>query len=199
MAKKPRQRTALVQLKIRMREPLRARLEAEASSRGVSINAEVVDRLEYLFDRSDLLGEALSLAFGQRLAGVLLILGFAMADQGRRITNGKGDWTSDSMAYDAAMFAAMWVLDRFRPDGTRASASDRDVAAQWVEELIQAINDGGAKAYDVLGHDPRGDAIFRLTRPIAKRMGEALPRMREQLTHHDSHGRSSSRKAREAS
>jgi hypothetical protein len=92
----------------------------------------------------------------------------------------------------------MWVLDCGRPDGSRASALDRDVAVQWVEELIQAINDGGAKANDVLGHDPRGDAILRLTGPIAKRMSEALPRMRGQLKRHDSHGRSSSRKIREA-
>jgi hypothetical protein len=173
-------------------------LEHAASVRGESINAEVIDRVEYTFDRSDLLVEVLSLAFGShRLAGLLIMLGFAMHDQGRRIT-GKSDWTSDSVAYDAAVLAAMRLLDLGRPDGSRASASDRDVAAQWVEELIQAINDGGAKAKEVLGDDPRGDAILRLTGPIAARMSEALPRMRGQFTRHDSHSRSS-RKTREAS
>jgi hypothetical protein len=200
MAKKqPRQRTALVQLKIRMREPLRTRLEHAASVRGESINAEVIGRVEYTFDRSDLLVEVLSLAFGsQRLAGLLIMLGFAMHDQGRRIS-GKSDWTSDSVAYDAAVLAAMRLLDFGRPDGSRASALDRNVAAQGVDDLIQVINDGGTKAKEVLGDDPRGDAILRLTGPIAKRMSEALARMRGQFTRQVAHSRSSSRKAREAS
>jgi hypothetical protein len=196
MAKKPRERTALVQLKIRMREPLRARLEEAALKRGVSINAEVVHRVEYTFQRGDLLGEVLSLAFGERPAGLLIMLGIAMIDQGRRITDERGDWTSNSVAYDAAVFAAMRLLDYGRPDGSRASVSDHDVAAQWVEELIEALTDG--RADEVLGRDPRADAMLRLVGPIATRMKEALPRMRGQPKHHDSHSRSSSRKMREA-
>src|SRR5215470_2389190 len=164
MAKKPRQRTALVQLKIRMREPLRARLEHEASIRGDSINAEVVDRVEHTFQRQDLLGETLSLAFGERLAGLLIMLGIAMIDQGRRITERRGDWTSNSVAYDAAAFAAMRLLDYGRPTGSRASVSDHEVAVQWVEELIEAVTEG--RADEVLGHDPRADAMLRLAGPI---------------------------------
>lgn len=44
-----RQKTATVQLKVRMKEPLRAQLEKAAKARGVSINADVVDRLENSF------------------------------------------------------------------------------------------------------------------------------------------------------
>jgi hypothetical protein len=44
MAKRPD--TATAQLKVRLREPLRARLEAEADRNGYSLNTEIVRRLE---------------------------------------------------------------------------------------------------------------------------------------------------------
>ena len=40
-----RDRTATVDLKMRMKEPLRARLESAARDRGISMNAEAVGRL----------------------------------------------------------------------------------------------------------------------------------------------------------
>ena len=39
-----RSRDAVIQLKARMHEPLRARLEKLAKQRGVSLNTELVDR-----------------------------------------------------------------------------------------------------------------------------------------------------------
>jgi hypothetical protein len=140
----------------------------------------------------------LALAFGERLAGLLIMLGIVMADQGRRITDRKGDWTSESVAYDAAAFAATRLLDCGRPDGSRASVSDYDIAAQWVEELIQALALHDGRPSDdvnaVVGYGPRADAIIRLSGPIATRMSEALTRMRGQAKRSDSHGRTSSRK-----
>ena len=44
---------AVAQLKARLREPLRARLEASAKVRGVSLNTELVDRLEQSFAREE--------------------------------------------------------------------------------------------------------------------------------------------------
>ena len=63
-----RKQTAVVQLKVRMREPLRAKLESAAAKKGTSINSEVVDRLERSFERQDLLAEFLTLmtALGRR-------------------------------------------------------------------------------------------------------------------------------------
>ena len=46
----PRKPSATVQLKARMKEPLRARLEEDAKSRGISLNAALVDRLELLHE-----------------------------------------------------------------------------------------------------------------------------------------------------
>ena len=65
-----RDRTAIVQLKVRMREPLRAHLEKAAAARGISLNSEIVDRLERSADRLGLLEEILVLAYGA--AGTLM-------------------------------------------------------------------------------------------------------------------------------
>jgi hypothetical protein len=44
-----RKQTAIVGLKVRLREPLRKKLEMAAKKRGVSLNAELVARLEESF------------------------------------------------------------------------------------------------------------------------------------------------------
>jgi ABC-type lipopolysaccharide export system ATPase subunit len=44
-----RKQSALVGLRVRFREPLRKKLEVAAKKRGVSLNAELVDRLERSF------------------------------------------------------------------------------------------------------------------------------------------------------
>lgn len=186
-----------VSLGLRVTPEMKKKLDAAAEANGRSQSQEAELRLARSFDRVDLLGEVLALAFGERLAGLLIMLGIVMADQGRRITDRKRDWTSDSVAYDAAVFAAMRLLDCGRPDGSKASVSDYDIAGQEVEELIQklALHDGRASddVNDVVGYGPRADAIIRLSGPIATRMSEALSRMRGQPKHHDSHGRSASR------
>ena len=55
----PRKRSATVDLKVRMKEPLRARLEKAAKENGVSMNVEAVGRLEQSFQRTDVALEAL--------------------------------------------------------------------------------------------------------------------------------------------
>src|SRR5262245_9631690 len=116
--------TALAQLKVRMREPLRARLEQDAKRRGVSINAEIVDRLERAADHQGLLSEALSLTDGKEFAGLLLFLGAAMtfaefsyALNNRPATGRRRMWTSDPDAYEQCVQAAATVLEAMRPDG----------------------------------------------------------------------------------
>jgi hypothetical protein len=70
-----RDRTATVDLKVRMKEPLRARLEVAARDRGISMNAEAVGRLEQSFRNEDLLPQLLDLAYGRETAGLLMLLG----------------------------------------------------------------------------------------------------------------------------
>jgi Arc-like DNA binding domain len=65
-----RAQTAIVGLKVRLREPLRKKLEVAAKKKGVSLNAELIARLEESF-----LGEGLTermdqifAAFDKRIA-----------------------------------------------------------------------------------------------------------------------------------
>ena len=52
----PRAKSATVDLKVRMKEPLRAKIEVAAKERGVSLNAETVARLEQTFQEEEALG-----------------------------------------------------------------------------------------------------------------------------------------------
>jgi hypothetical protein len=52
-----RKQSATVDLKVRMKEPLRAALEAEARKKGHSLNAEAVHRLERSLQDQDILTE----------------------------------------------------------------------------------------------------------------------------------------------
>jgi Arc-like DNA binding domain len=49
-----RKPTAIVGLKVRLREPLRKKLEVAAKKKGVSLNAELVARLERSFEAEPL-------------------------------------------------------------------------------------------------------------------------------------------------
>lgn len=66
----PRDKKAVVQLKVRMREPLRAKLEKAATQKGVSLNSEIVERLERTCEREGLLEEVLTLTCGPEFAKV---------------------------------------------------------------------------------------------------------------------------------
>lgn len=52
MKRKP---TSIIQLKVRMTEALRARLEGEAKREGTSINGQIVERLKQSFKLDDML------------------------------------------------------------------------------------------------------------------------------------------------
>src|SRR4051794_10891857 len=73
-----REKTATVDLRVRMKEPLRAQIEEAAKERGISLNAEAVARLEQSFRDQRLMYEALALRYGNELAGLLLVAGDAM-------------------------------------------------------------------------------------------------------------------------
>jgi hypothetical protein len=68
-----RHRTDIVGLLVRMREPLRKKIEQAAKSRGVSMNSEVVARLEQSFQTEDIVAgvrEQVREEFRQLLAGL---------------------------------------------------------------------------------------------------------------------------------
>jgi hypothetical protein len=68
-----RDESTTAQLKVRMKEPLRALLEDSARERGISMNAEIVRRLERSFERRDRVINGVAL--GAELYRVLTELG----------------------------------------------------------------------------------------------------------------------------
>lgn len=169
-----RDQTALVQLKVRMREPLRARMEQDAKRRGVSINAEIVDRLERSLDRADLLPEVMSLNYGEELAGVLMFLGTVMiwADAFHRVDNSqprgpshKWMWAPDADAYDQSVRGAVAVLEAMRPDEPVIAHSN--AGEEMANTIIKAVR-GDPDGESGFAHD--APTIRALLGPIAERM-----------------------------
>jgi hypothetical protein len=189
MSRSRRERTALVQLKTRMRESLRSRLEVAAKAHGTSINAEIVDCIERTFARLDLLSDVLTLAYGRKMAGILMMLGSAMPRAGiyglwshtdpLRDNNDLNSWTDDPTAFDQAILAAVTVLDALRPTGdvlkSKSAGGDR-----VANDVIHAVRKKSAdKDHEVFSdYAWTSDTIRSLLGPsIVERIEE--PRAKE--------------------
>ena len=98
-----RSRSDTIQLKARMKEPLRAKLEAAAEARGVSLNAEMVHRLEQSFTED----------FGSE-SNRILMRALTLANKMAEITTGK-DVFSDRETAQAARTAMIAILDALLP------------------------------------------------------------------------------------
>jgi regulatory GntR family protein len=111
-----------VGITLRLREDLRRDLEESARARRVSLNQECIDRLTYVQDRKSLLAEVMRLTFGDRLAGLLLAIGFAMAGAAANSRSlfrqqSSSDWIEDPTTFNEAAHAANRVLVTARPEG----------------------------------------------------------------------------------
>jgi Arc-like DNA binding domain len=73
-----RKKTSTVQLKLRLREGLRQKLERQARTRNVSLNSEMVERLENSFQRGETDALLQLLAGSRSYAELLAILGRAL-------------------------------------------------------------------------------------------------------------------------
>jgi hypothetical protein len=105
-----RPQSATVDLKVRMKEPLRVSLETAAKARGVSMNAEAVARLERSFSEESAFG-------GPDLRDAVFSMVAAFAYNGERAAQAEGhpewtarDWLADPDCYREAMLAAMESL-----------------------------------------------------------------------------------------
>jgi hypothetical protein len=120
---------ATVQLKIRIKEPLRAAIEAYAETRGVTMNAAINDRLEQSF-REDTrsrgaerdLREVLALALGADVAAVTLAVGLAMRNvvEWFRLPP-KTNLLSNAFIFAQAVAAILTVTESVKPDGDVAA------------------------------------------------------------------------------
>lgn len=111
-----RKKTAKVQVPVRLVEALRAKLAKSAKTRDVSMNAEIVKRLERSFELEERFGgpnlENLIEAIASMMKGVGRHAGFAETAE----TQGD-DWLLRPYPFDQAIKAAVSVMEHFRPDG----------------------------------------------------------------------------------
>lgn len=84
-----RAKSATIDIKVRMKEPLRAKLEKAAKERGISLNAEAVDRLERSFQTQAVLIETLG---GKDAYSILKVLGSVAALIQTRTGKTAADW-----------------------------------------------------------------------------------------------------------
>ena len=151
---KPGEKAAIT---LRMAPDLKRRLDAAAEGNGRSQSQEAEFRLERSFDRNDLLSEALTLAYGRELAGLLLLLGAALddagevayglastgSDTGSDTADRKGRlaqelrhryWFNHPYSYDQAVEAVRVILDAARPLGASTPPPGSIAAEPWVTD-----------------------------------------------------------------
>src|SRR5436309_3384544 len=147
---------------MRLRDDTKTMLEAAAKVRSRSLSAEIEARVEQSLYSIE---QGFELAYGKRLAGLILVVARAMHDtgtsEGFRKTftlDGSVNWLREPWAYQQAMNAANTIFECFRPEGEAvpprvASDPRRDEGLEdflanpgraWAAGLIQAIAGHGA-------------------------------------------------------
>lgn len=180
-----------VHLGFRVTPELKDRVERAAQASGRSLSQESEFRLEFSFHREDLLEDALKLAYGREVTGVLMYLGYVMdlmvtwasmrraaESDGRMDWNlslyARNNWASDPFMYDMVMEAAetlIQLLRAARPEGEGRPRSDEEDAntAQALSSFMRGA------ICDPLGQDSMSDqlrSIRSFLGPIADRLQE---------------------------
>ena len=141
-----RKKTATVQLKVRMKEALRARIEKAAKAGSVSMNADIVARLERSFSTENRFG-------GPRVTALIETMGYAMmavGEAGYFEFNKLGhqrEWLDFVIPFDRAVKAAITVLEYNRPPVDRI-IPPRDIVVEGIEEAApQGLNEKIQRVY----------------------------------------------------
>ncbi len=168
----------------RLTPETKKRLDEAVALSGRSVAQEVEFRLERSFERQDLLGEALTLAYGERVAGILLAMAEVMdhagrlaayrAIQSKKFAGGPlkdiDAWFEHAFAFEQALHGAIAVLEWARPDGRRdvlgalVSGVGREIAAATLDMLA---SEASALRQPQLSYDI--DRLRSMLRPILQR------------------------------
>jgi hypothetical protein len=149
----PRSDAETVQISVRAKEPLRAALEQAAKERGVSMNAEIIDRLQRSFESERRIEDV----FGSReVYGMMRTIAAAIDATGRsagffatRTLEGAAGWIRHPWAYQQAVNAAARVFEALRPAGDPSPPD---------HELGHIGNLGRGFASGILNEIARGEA-----------------------------------------
>jgi hypothetical protein len=111
----------LAQLKLRVPEGLRKQIQDAADARGVSVNAEVIFRLQASLERDatvgGLLDDPTATALGEVVAAAMMEAGRFAGYLATNSPQGGQRWADNPYAYEQAVQAAHHVLDALRPEG----------------------------------------------------------------------------------
>ena len=102
---KPRDPSQIVALQVRIREDLRAQIEAAANVSGTSMNSEIADRLATSLREDEVLGSGPTRSLMARIAGDVSLI---------EQRTGKG-WTSDLATFEAVRLMIEATVLRHRP------------------------------------------------------------------------------------
>ena len=198
-----------VSLGLRVTPGLKDALDNSAAHSGRSQSQEAEFRLEQSFLKQQSSFEALALAYGHDLAGILQVIGDAMLSTGKmagfmmtRSLEGSENWCDDASAFAEATEAAQFVLNEFKPSGevkplTKPTPLQTigDPVPAWVSDAEQSTRLAHTVAAMILeeaatGHTratPGVDRARRLKRAVG-RLGErissfAAPEFRDAATH----------------
>ena len=153
MAKHSRSDT--IQLKVRMKEPLRAAIEASAKKRGISLNAETVRRIEASFEaerrESLIAAEATSsvyFSFGG-LDNFMVLRLLANAISTMEQTSGR-KWREDPALFAEVKKATVQILNFFKPG--------EEAPAPFISNELLAVGVVASES-DHLGHKTAAKVI----------------------------------------
>lgn len=172
---------AKASLGLKVTPHMKARIEAAAREAGRTQSQETEFRLERSFERQDLMSDALTLAYGPQLAGLLMIIGRVMhvtgshtgfmADHETALTKA---WLENPFAYSEAEKALALIINCFRPAGPVIVPGGAGALHSHLN--IQSFGPGFATGIlsAIAGHpSTESDAAFAaIVRPLLGRMAE---------------------------
>lgn len=152
-----RDKTATVDIKIRMKEPLRAEVEAAAKDRGVSMNAEMVARLAQSFR-----DEGLFASPGVRLWAILKADEFSKTGQAAAARAGLDTADQVWMNNPACLLeASLAVVEALLRDLVRQPGADPENINFHLEHALQSF----AARHGLLGEHMKSGFFPRKDKP----------------------------------
>jgi len=151
-------------LGLKVTPEIKNKLDTAAKANGRTQSQEAEARIEQTFRGVDYLEQAMDLAYGPRLAVLLILIGRAMNEIGRHApfpTN----WMDQAYLFDEAVAAVVEALAAFRPDGSGLPSAI--LAPMVIRKLLAAIKNP--------------DEVRELKEwaaPLHAKLGEAAGRLR---------------------
>jgi hypothetical protein len=184
-------------MSFRVTPDFKAMLDHAAAQSGRSLAQEIELRLVQSFRDQRIVESTMALAYGERLAAILLTIGTVLKEGGpswgfMATQEIGGDWLSNAFAYDQAAKATAHLLEAFRPVGDPAPRTgggwppsadeihDRlDLLNEQLAEqrrALRALNENAGRAWAngalaVIAGVPGYDLYERALAPVKEMLG----------------------------